>query len=88
MDEIMYGMGDVSEFLGISRQQAYNRKQAENWEGCVDGDNGRLLVPSTIIRQSRDLEKQKLLERVGELERYAARHNLADAVRMAQQGVT
>lgn len=58
----------VGEFLGVSRQQAYNRKTVEKWDGCKRDGNGKVLVPSSAIKKSRDLERQRLLERVDVLD--------------------
>jgi len=77
MDEIKYGMTQVGEFLGISRQGAYLRMDREGWEG-IEGEGNNIRVPSSEIKKSRDLERQKLLERVDRLDALASLQMMED----------
>lgn len=72
-------MGKVALYLGISRQQAHNRKENEKWEDCLEEGNGAL-VPSKTIKRSRDLERQRLLQRLDKLDRLGSQHNMSDAM--------
>ena len=65
-------MSKAAYFLGVSRQQAYNRKASEEW--AVDGDR----IPSNTIRISRDLELAKLRGRISELEELEIQQDISD----------
>ena len=65
-------MSKAAYFLGVSRQQAYNRKASEEW--AVDGDR----IPSNIIRISRAWELAKLRGRISELEELEIQQDISD----------
>ena len=73
MKNITYPMSKAAYFLGVSRQQAYNRKASEEW--AVDRDSE---VPSNTIRISRDLELAKLRGRISELEELEIQQDISD----------
>ena len=85
MKETYYGMTKVKDFLGITRQGAYARKNAEGWQECEEDKNGNLLIPSSVIKESRNLERRKLIERVDKLDVLNSRHQMSDVINAVQQ---
>lgn len=74
-------MSEVARFLGVTRQQAYNRKKGESWSGIEDDG----LVPSSTVKTSRDLERDKLLQRVDELDALSSKQQMSDAIEITKQ---
>lgn len=79
--EISYGMTEVAKFLGVSRQQCYNRKDKEGWTIADDGES----IPASTIKKSRYLERNKLLQRVDELDALNSKQQMSDAIKVMQK---
>ena len=74
--ELLYGMTEVGRLLGGTRQNAYLRLKSEEWPHTKEG--GGIMVETSVIRQSRNLEREKLLQRVVELDMLATEHDIED----------
>ena len=79
--EILYGITEVAKLLGVSRQQAHNRRKKEGWAIADDGES----IPASAVKKSRDLERDKLLQRVDELDALNSKQQVSDAIKMMQQ---
>ena len=76
----MYTLSGVGKFLGVSRQAAYNRMQKEKWPGCQIGTGGQVIVPSSIVRESRSIERRKLMRRVDKLDALTTQQNMSETL--------
>ena len=65
---VFYNIKMVAELCGVSRQSIYNRIEAGEFSNRVNLVRGQS-VPAKDVWESRKLERDKLVERLDELDR-------------------
>jgi hypothetical protein len=83
--EVMYKFKLVAKFLGVSRQAAYNRMEKEKWPGLTTDEYGDLLVPSSTLKESRNLERRKLIQRVDKLDALTTQQNMYETLEAVKE---